>query len=381
MLENYLSNKKYELAIVGAGPVGAVIAERAATVLGWNVIVIDKRKHIAGNCYDRFHDSGVLIHQYGPHYFRTDKPEILKYLSSFTEWIPGNYIVKSSVKNEFYPFPINLDTLRKFFNLPNLSSSEAYSLLDSKRIKIDHPANSEDFVRSRVGDDLYQTFYKPYTFKQWGIYPKDLAPSVCGRIPIRYNRDPRYVNNKFQLTPKDGFTNMFSNILKNPRINTLLGQDFQPVKGLLSSIPYLVYTGPIDEYFDYQYGKLPWRSLDFKFESYNTEYVQKCVQINYPEEFEYTRSVEIKHVTRQIHPNTVVSYETPKSLGDPYYPIPSHPNEDLYKKYLLLANEENKNRNAFFCGRLAEYKYYNTDEVIERALSTFELIKQSLGNK
>ena len=373
--------ERYDLLVAGAGPVGCVIAERAASQLGWKVLLIDKRDHLAGNCYDRHHDSGVLIHQYGPHYFRTNKQDLLDYLSQFTEWIPGNYKVKSSVRGALFPFPINLDTLRQFFKKPEMTAEAAEQLLESLREPIGQPANSEEFVLSRVGRELYEAFYLGYTLKQWNIHPRDLAPSVCGRIPVRLNTDDRYVDHKFQVTPAKGFTELFSRMVAHPGIEVRLDTDFQQIKHTVSPRVATVYTGPVDEYFDRCFGKLPWRSLEFEFREVAKEYEQPCVQINYPNEFDYTRTVEIKHVTGQQHPHTVISYERPRAEGDPYYPIPRDDNQALYERYRELAAAETAQRHVYFCGRLAEYKYYNTDEVIERALLTFNMLKERYGNK
>jgi len=372
--------QKYSLLIVGAGPVGCVMAERAANILGWKVLLIDKRNHVAGNCYDMYHESGVLIHRYGPHYFRTNNEELLQYLSGFTDWIQGDYIVKASTRGELFPFPINLLTLRQFFKMPDLTPEGAAQLLEEKREKIDNPANSEEFVLSRVGRELYEAFYLGYTLKQWAIHPKDLAASVAGRIPVRLNTDERYVDHKNQVTPAKGFTEMFSKMIDNPNIDVMLETDYNDIKDTIKPAFATVYAGPIDEYFDYRFGKLPWRSLEFDFKKVEAEYTQPCVQINYPNDYDYTRTVEIKHVTKQQHTHTIVSYEYPKAEGDPYYPIPRPVNKELYERYKVLGIEETEKNNVYFCGRLAEYTYYNTDEVIERALATFNLIRQRYGS-
>lgn len=377
-----MSNNKdqYSIVIVGAGPVGCVMAERAANVLGWKVLLIDKRDHIAGNCYDMYHESGVLIHRYGPHYFRTNSDELLQYLSDFTEWVPGNYIVKASTRGELFPFPINLLTLRQFFKMPDMTAEEAAELLESKREHIEHPANSEEFVLSRVGRELYEAFYLGYTKKQWAIHPNDLAPSVCGRIPVRLNTDERYVDHKHQVTPAKGFTEMFRKMIDHPNIEVMLDTDYKEVRDKIKPEFATVYAGPIDEYFDNRFGKLPWRSLEFEFKKFDQEFVQPCVQINYPNEHDYTRTVEIKHVTQQKHPSTVISYEYPRAEGDPYYPIPRPANKELYEKYKDLVAKETEENHVYFCGRLAEYTYYNTDQVIERALETFNTIKERYGS-
>lgn len=372
--------EKYSLLIVGAGPVGCVIAERAANVLGWKVLVIDKRNHIAGNCYDMHHESGVLIHRYGPHYFRTNNEELLQYLSGFTEWIPGDYFVKASTRGELFPFPINLLTLRQFFKKPDLTAEDAAALLEEKREHFEQPANSEEFVLSRVGRELYEAFYLGYTKKQWDIHPRDLAPSVCGRIPVRLNTNERYVDHKNQVTPARGFTEMFGKMLDHPNIDVRLETDYKDIQDEIKPEYATVYAGPIDEYFGNRYGKLPWRSLEFEFKKEDKEYVQPCVQINYPNQHDYTRTVEIKHVTKQNHPATVISYEYPRAEGDPYYPIPRPVNKELYEKYKVLGEQETIDNDVYFCGRLAEYTYYNTDEVIERALGTFDKIKERYGS-
>ncbi|RYD51752.1 MAG: UDP-galactopyranose mutase [Sphingobacteriales bacterium] len=370
----------YQAVVVGAGPVGCILAERLASELNWKVLLLDKRSHIGGNCYDKLHESGVLIHRYGPHYFRTNNPALLDYLSRFTDWIEGNYFVKSAARNELFPFPINLNTLRQFFRMPDLDAESANALLQERREPIEDPQNSEEFVLSRVGQEMYETFYLNYTLKQWGIHPRDLAPSVCGRIPIRFNEDERYVDHQFQKTPAEGFTAMFRKMINHPNITLALETDYRSLKELLTPDQLLIYTGPIDEYFDYSNGRLPWRSLKFEFKAVPEAYVQPCVQINYPNEHDYTRTVEIKHVTGQQHPHTVISYEYPTAEGDPYYPIPMPENAALYETYAQLAAEESARKPVYFCGRLAEYRYFNMDEVMERALATFQTLQQRFGH-
>ena len=364
-----------DLLIVGAGPVGCVIAERAATQLGWQVLIVEKRNHIAGNCYDRFHESGLLVHEYGPHYFRSNNKELIDYLSRFTEWVPGNYIVKSSTKGQLFPFPINRKTLSQFVGHA-LTEAEARNYVENAREKIAEPRNSEEFVLSRVGRDLYEAFYLGYTLKQWDRHPRDLEPSVCGRIPVRFNDDERYVDHEIQVTPKNGFTALFTKMVDHPNIRIMLQTDYRTIKESVKPRKATIYCGPVDEYFNHSLGRLPWRSLEFEFVEFPQEYKQPCVQINYPNEHEYTRTVEIKHVTGQKHPRTVVSYEYPRAEGSPYYPVPAPENRSLYQKYEALAEEETRRANVFFCGRLATYRYMNTDEAIESALKTFERIRK-----
>jgi UDP-galactopyranose mutase len=364
-----------DLLVCGSGPVGCVVAERAASVLGWKVLVIDRREHVAGNCHDCYHQSGVLIHRYGPHYFRTNDDALLRYLSRFTEWIPARYEVRSLVRGQLLPFPINLTTLEAFFGRP-LDPDSAEQLLASLRCRIGNPQNSEEVVLSRVGHELYEAFYRQYTLKQWGRPAAELAPEVCGRIPVRLDRDNRYVTHRHQVMPRRGFTALFKRMLRHRRIRVLLGYDFREVRSLIQPRHATVYTGPIDEYFDHCLGRLPYRSLRFDFVPHATPWIQPCVQVNYPNQFPFTRSVEIKHVTGQRHPGTVISYETPASQGEPYYPVPAAGGSALYQQYQKLAEAETATRNVYFCGRLAQYRYFNTDEVIQEALKCFRKIQQ-----
>ncbi len=364
-----------DLLVCGAGPVGCVIAERAATVLGWKVLVVDRRAHIAGNCHDSPASNGVLVHNYGPHYFRTNDEDLLRYLSRFTEFTPANYEVRSHVRGELFPFPINLTTLEQFFGRP-LNTETAEQLLAARRVPIANPANSEEFVLSRVGRELYEAFYLNYTLKQWGVHPRDLDPQVCGRVPVRLDRDVRYVGHRFQVMPRGGFTALFARMLRQRKIRTLLNCDFTEVRDLIRPRCATVYCGPVDEYFGNRLGKLPYRSLRFEFVPHQTEWRQPCVQINYPNEFPYTRSVEIKHVTGQRHPETVVSYETSASTGEPFYPVPRRESAALYARYRELAEAETARNSVYFCGRLAQYRYFNTDEVIQEALACFQTIRR-----
>jgi UDP-galactopyranose mutase len=245
------------------------------------------------------------------------------------------------------------------------------------RLPIARPGNSEDLVLSRVGRELYEAFYLNYTLKQWQIHPAELEPGVCGRIPVRLNRDPRLVDQRFQLMPRNGFTALFGRMLGHRKIRLLLDCPFQEIRHLVVPRRATIFTGPIDEYFGRCLGPLPYRSLRFDFIPFPTAYRQPCVQINYPNDFVFTRSVEIKHATGQIHPQTVVCYETPTCRGEPFYPIPRARNTALYRRYLELAERETRRHRVFFCGRLAQYRYFNTDEVILEALRCFQKIKKT----
>lgn len=359
---------------MGAGPVGCVLAERAANDLGWRCLIIEKRSHIAGNCYDCTARNGLLFHRYGPHFFRTEKKSLLDYLGKFTEWIPGNHRVQASYQGDLYPIPINLTTLEKFFNR-ELNPESARDLLNEIKIPLADPQNSEEYVLSRVGRDLYEAFYLGYTLKQWGLHPRELGPSVCGRIPIRLNRDDRYVDETYQVMPKEGYTRLFERMLSHPLIEVLVKKDYFDLRDRLCPKKALIYTGPVDAYFDDCFGKLGWRSLDFEWVEIDREYAQSCAVINYPADNEYTRSVEIKHATGQKHPRSLLSLEYPRAEGEPFYPVPTQANQRTYSLYRDLARKETAEKHVYFCGRLATYSYLNMDQAIESALDLFENLK------
>jgi UDP-galactopyranose mutase len=362
-----------DLLVVGAGPVGCVVAECAARERGWTALVVERRLHVAGHCHDFVHPAGVLVHAYGPHYFRTDDEAVLRYLSRFTEWLPARYVVRAQVGGRLYPFPINLDTLEQFFGR-SFTPEEARAFLEAEREPIAEPADSEALVLSRVGRRLYEAFYRGYTRKQWGREPRELAPAVCGRVPVRLTRDDRYVDARFQAMPAAGYTALFSRMLADPRITVRTGVDYAEVRGRVAPRVATVYTGEIDRYFDYRFGPLEWRSLRFEFRAFDRELVQPCVQVNYPDAHAYTRTVEIKHVTGQRHPRTVVAYEYPEAAGEPYYPVPSPANLERYARYRALAEEATRAAGVHFAGRLARYAYINTDEAVRMGLETFAAV-------
>ena len=365
---------KSDVIIIGGGYL-CVLAERITSVLKLDCTIIEKRNHIAGNCYDELNSKGLLYHKYGPHYLRFKNKKTMNYLSKFTEWIPGEYIVKSSVDKKLYPFPINLDTLEMFFNCKFKSKKDVLKFLKKKQIKIKKPKNFEEFVISRLGKDIYEKFYKNYTLKQWNIHPKKLAKEIAGRLPIRFNRNPYYVREKLRFMPKKGFTYMFNKMIKNKKIKVKLNTDFFRFRKKIKFNHFMIYTGEPDRYFNFRYGKLDWRSLIFKFQNFKRKNIQSCVQYNFPNDHKYTRTVEIKHVTKQRSNYTVISKEYPTNKGDPYYPISNQKNIKLFKKYENLIIKEMK-KNIYFEGRLAKYKYFNTDEVIESALDLFNKLKK-----
>jgi UDP-galactopyranose mutase len=363
----------FDYVIVGAGFAGSVLAERLARVCNQKVLLIDKRAHIGGNAYDHYNDHGVLVHKYGPHIFHTNSREVFDYLSQFTEWRPYEHQVLASVDGQLLPIPINLDTLNQLYGL-SMNSFQAEEFLNSVAEKKAQVHTSEDVVVNRVGRELYEKFFRNYTRKQWGMDPSELDAAVTARVPVRVNRDNRYFTDTYQAMPLHGFTRMFANMLDHPNIKILLNADFREIK---QSLPYkhLIYTGPIDEYFDFEFGKLPYRSLEFKHETLNKPQFQVAPVVNYPNEHLYTRITEFKYLTGQEHPKTSIVYEFPRAEGDPYYPIPRSENHEIYLKYKALAEVT---RNAHFVGRLATYKYYNMDQVTGQALATFKKITAAI---
>ena len=362
--------------IVGAGFSGSVLAERLANQAKKRVLIIDRRSHIGGNAYDCYNDDGILIHQYGPHIFHTNAARIVDYLSQFTAWRPYEHRVKASVDGQLLPMPINLDTVNLLYGM-NLTSDELEEYFASVAEPVGRARTSEDVVVGRVGRHLYETFFRGYTRKQWGLDPSELDATVTSRVPTRTNRDDRYFTDTFQCMPRDGYTRMFERMLDHPNIQILLNTDYREVR---RTIPYreLIYTGPIDEFFDYRFGKLPYRSLNFQFETHGTEVFQTAPVINFPNEHEcpYTRVTEFKYLTGQAHSKTAVVYEHPTDDGDPYYPVPRPENGDLYKRYKVLADAT---PGVHFVGRLATYKYYNMDQCVGQALMTFDKLMGRRG--
>ncbi len=361
----------FDFLIVGAGFAGSVLAERLATQANKKVLIIDKRNHIGGNAYDYFNEDGILVHKYGPHIFHTNSKEVFEYLGQFTEWRPYEHKVLGSVDGQLVPIPINLNTINKLYGL-NLSSADVEAFFEARAEKIDRIKTSEDVVVSKVGRELYEKFFRGYTRKMWDLDPSELDASVTARVPTRTNKDDRYFTDTYQAMPLYGYSYMFQKMLGHPNIKIMLKTDY---KDIIETIPYknLIFTGPVDEYFDYCYGKLPYRSLEFKFETIDAEYYQQTGTINYPNDQLYTRITDFKYLTGQKHPKTAIVYEFPRAEGDPYYPVPRPENAELYKKYQQLAASMT---NTFFVGRLATYKYYNMDQVVAQALTTFKKIMQ-----
>ncbi len=363
----------YDYLVVGAGFAGAVVAERLASQLDKKILIIDKRPHIAGNAYDHLDEAGILIHKYGPHIFHTGSARIFQYLSQFTAWRPYEHRVIASVDGKLVPFPINVDTVNILYGT-NLDEDEVEALFRERAEPIAHPKTSEEAVVSKIGRELYEKFFHGYTRKMWGLDPSELDASVAARVPARTNRDDRYFTDEFQAMPLEGYTKMFERMLMHPNITIRLETDYKDVPR--GEYREMIYTGPVDAFFDHCYGKLPYRSIEFRFESHDMPVFQPGAVVNYPDEHvPHTRITEFKYLTGQEHDKTTVVYEYPTAEGDPYYPVPRPENAELYRKYKELADSTPHVR---FVGRLATYRYYNMDQVVGQALATFDQIVKSL---
>lgn len=335
---------------------------------GERVLVVDRREHIAGNCYDHLDEHGVLIHAYGPHAFHTNAEKVWRWLSRFTEWRPYEQRVLADVGGVRYQFPINRTSLEQYFgiSLPTEEAAERY-LEEELAEQVGDVRTSEDICLARFGRDLYETFFRGYTRKQWDLDPSELDRSVCARIPIRADRDDRYFTDSFQAVPADGYTKMVERMLDHPLIRVELATEGMPL------VPYrpgrVVWTGPIDELWDYCLGRLPYRSLRFELRSQRSQtLVQPVAGINYPSpDVPWTRDTEFRHITGQQGEWTTIMREFPSAVGDPYYPVPAEANRMLYRRYAHLTERELPN--VILVGRLARYMYLNMDQVVGQALA------------
>ncbi len=362
------ATKRYDYLVVGAGFAGSVISERLASQHGARVLLVDRRDHIGGNAYDELDEAGILYHKYGPHIFHTNSDMVVDYLSQFTQWRPYEHRVRALVRDQLVPIPINRTTLNALFGLELKTDAEAADYLASRAEPVDDIQTSEDVVINAVGQELYELFFRGYTRKQWGLDPSELDKQVTSRIPTRTNTDDRYFGDSLQAMPLEGYTKMFERMLANPLIERRLGTDFRDLKDE-DLADHIVYSGPIDEYFDFRFGKLPYRSLRFDHQTHDQAQFQDVAVVNYPaEDVPYTRISEYKHLTGQKHPRTTITYEYPAAEGDPYYPIPRPENQELFKQYEALADET---EGVTFVGRLATYRYYNMDQIVGQALATF----------
>jgi UDP-galactopyranose mutase len=370
----------YDTLVVGAGYAGSIMAERLASQRGQRVLVVDRRDHIAGNAFDYHDEHGVLVHRYGPHIFHTNSEKVVDYLSRFTEWRPYEHRVLARVDGMHLPMPINRTTLNRLYGLSLSTDDEAAAFLEARAEAVDHVRTSEDVVVAKVGRELYEKFFRGYTRKQWQRDPSELHASVCARIPIRTNEDDRYFTDSFQNMPAQGYTAMFRRMLDHPLIDVRVQTDYDDVK---NEVEYdrLVYTGPIDKYFGYRFGALPYRSLEFVLQNEATPdggYLLPATQVNEPsEEVPYTRRTEFRRMTGQdTHASSTVAVEYSRSDGDPYYPIPRDDTRALYRRYEAVAASL---PDVTFVGRLARYQYLNMDQVVGQTLSAASKLLATLS--
>lgn len=369
--------KKWDILAVGAGISGATLAERYAE-MGKKVLILEKRDHIGGNCYDYIDENGILVSKYGAHLFHTQHEEVWKYVNRFSKWYPWEHKVLAKVDHQLVPIPVNMDTVNRIFNLNLSSEKEMEQWLETNRVPIKNPKDGREAVLSKIGEVLYEKMFKHYTKKQWDKYPEELDASVLNRIPVRTNRDDRYFSDKYQALPEKGYTKIFEKMLDHPNIEVRLQVDYFDVRESLPEFEKIFYTGPIDQFFDFKHkvkGDLEYRSIRFESETLEQEYFQNNSVINYPgPEVDFTRIIEYKHFGNQISDKTTIVREYSTDEGEPYYPVLNEKNLKLFKLY--QAEAEN-HPDIHFVGRLANYKYFNMDQAFKNALDLFH----SLENK
>lgn len=364
-------NEKYDIIVVGAGISGAVLAERYANLLGKKVLVLEKRDHIAGNCYDYYDEHGLLVSKYGAHLFHTNYEDVWEYIQKFSEWYPYEHRVLCRVDGILVPLPVNIRTINLLFHESLQNEVEMEEWLSQRRVKLGKPKNSEESALARMGSQIYEKLIKYYTKKQWDLWPHELEPEVLERIAVRMNFDDRYFSDKYQALPKHGYTKFFEKLLSHSNITVKLNTDYFDINYKLKGFEKLFFTGRIDQYFNDQFESLQYRSLKFEFVTYNQEYFQENSVINYPSDYHFMRIVEYKHMTGQKHPQTTVSREYPTWQGEPYYPVPSKRNRELYERYKKEA-EALENEGIYFAGRLANYRYFNMDQAFKNSLDLFK---------
>ena len=370
-----MTRAEYDVLVVGAGFAGSVLAERLAEGSGKRVLVVDRRSHIGGNAHDRLDAAGVLIHPYGPHIFHTNSQTVFDYLSRFTQWRPYEHRVLAHVGGQLLPMPINRSTINGFFGLA-LGENDVEPFLLEKAEPIAIARNSADIVLGSVGREMYEAFFRGYTRKQWGLDPSELDKSVCSRVPVRSGDDDRYFLDRFQFMPLHGYTAMFDTMLAHPNITVATETDHRDVDP--ACYDEVVFTGPVDEFFDHRFGRLPYRSLEFRHETLGVSQSQPVGVVNFPDPgVPFTRITEFKHLTGQVHAGTSICREYPTADGDPYYPVPRPENEALYKRYRALADATS---GVWFVGRLATYRYYNMDQVVGQALATYARMVGQAGS-
>jgi UDP-galactopyranose mutase len=373
--------KQVDILIIGAGISGSVLAERYAS-MGKKVLIIEKRNHIAGNCYDYVDDNGILVSKYGAHLFHTNDESVWQYVNKFSSWYPWEHKVIAKVDDKLVPIPVNINTVNNLFGTTITSEEEMKEWIEFNRIPIPNPQNGEEAVLNRVGFTLYEKMFKHYTKKQWDKYPKELDASVLDRIPVRFNYDDRYFSDAFQALPKGGYTQLFDNILQNSNIEVLLETDYFDVKDQYTGYQKLFYTGPVDRFFDFKHSleeKLEYRSINFVSETIDTDYFQENSVVNYPgTEVDFTRIIEYKHFGDQQSNKTTIVREYTVDEGDPYYPVPNPRNQEIYNKYKL---ETEKLIDIHFVGQLANYKYFNMDQAFKNALDLFSELEENITHK
>lgn len=369
---------QYDVIVIGAGISGAVIAERYAS-RDKKVLVIEKRNHIGGNCFDYYNEDGILVSKYGAHIFHTNFEDVWKYVNQFSEFNSYVHRVLTVVEKKLVPVPVNITTVNSIFGLSIQNELEMDAWLARNQVQCTNPKNSKEAAISRVGTILYKKMFENYTKKQWNKFPEEMDASVLSRIPVRNNFDDRYFTDKYQALPVGGYTKFFQKILSHPNIHIMLNTDYFDVRNMLPLHSKLFYTGPIDQFFDFKchMDHLEYRSIRFNFETYQQEFFQKNSVINYPElDVPYTRIVEFKHFTKQIHPKTTICKEISingNGKNEKYYPVPTQRNHAIFEKY---KEETNYLNNIYFVGRLANYKYFNMDQAFKHALDLFYKIEE-----
>ena len=366
---------KVDILIIGAGISGAVLAERYAAI-GKKVMILEKRNHIAGNCYDYIDENGILVSKYGAHLFHTKEEEVWRYVNKFSEWYDWEHKVLAKVDKQLVPIPVNITTVNRLFKLNISGEKEMADWLEKNRIPIEDPSNGEEAVLNKVGPELYEKMFRHYTKKQWDKYPEELDASVLDRIPVRTNYDDRYFSDKYQALPKGGYTQMFEKILAHPNIHVELNTDYFDVKDRISGYNKLFYTGPIDRFFEFKHSiedKLEYRSINFMSETVDTEHFQENSVVNYPgTEVDYTRIIEYKHFGNQKSEKTTIVKEYTVDDGEPYYPVPNEKNRRIYERY---KEEAEQLKDIYFVGRLANYQYFNMDQAFKNALDLFKSLE------
>ncbi|PBJ10178.1 UDP-galactopyranose mutase [Flavobacterium sp. ACN6] len=368
--------KNIDILIIGAGISGAVLAERYASI-GKKVLIIEKRNHIAGNCYDYVDENKILVSKYGAHLFHTNEESVWEYVNQFSDWYFWEHKVIARVDDKMVPIPVNITTVNELFNTNISTEDQMKNWLEENRTPLEKPANGEEAVLNRVGPILYEKMFKHYTKKQWDKYPAELDASVLDRIPVRTNYDDRYFSDIHQALPKGGYTQLFENILDNPNIEVLLETDYFDVKDEYANYEKLFYTGPVDRFFEFKHSlleKLEYRSINFVSETVDGEFYQENSVVNYPgTEVDFTRIIEYKHFGNQISEKTTVVKEFTVDEGEPYYPVPNPRNQEIYARY---KTEADKLIDVHFVGRLANYKYFNMDQAFKNALDLFDLLEK-----